>query len=190
MTTTPRIIGLTGLAGSGKDTVARMLEQDHGFFSLAFADPLRDMIGALLTENGISTAWMYDRDLKEKPIDGLGGASYRRMAQTLGTEWGRHALGHDFWVNLATLRVDELARHGVQAIVVSDVRFLNEAQWVRAQGGQVWRIHRSATEPVAPHVSEAELLSIQPDHHLDNNGTVEDLWCQVAALVQGAGVEA
>jgi hypothetical protein len=187
MSTTPmRIIGLTGLAGTGKDTVRRMLEEDHGFEGLAFADPLRDMIGALLTENSISTIWMYDRALKEAPIDGLG-VSYRRLAQTLGTEWGRHAVGTDLWVNLAEHRISVLRSQGARAVVISDVRFLNEAAWIHTHGGEVWRIHRSSAQPVAAHISESELLSITADRNIDNNGTVEDLWCQVSALAAEGG---
>jgi dephospho-CoA kinase len=44
----PFIIGLTGYAGSGKDTVRNILEAKHGFDGIAFADPIRDMLTALL----------------------------------------------------------------------------------------------------------------------------------------------
>lgn len=35
------ILGLCGLAGAGKDTVADFLVKDHGFVKVAFADPLK-----------------------------------------------------------------------------------------------------------------------------------------------------
>lgn len=35
------IIGICGLAGSGKDTIGRFLHEDHGFATIAFADPIK-----------------------------------------------------------------------------------------------------------------------------------------------------
>jgi predicted ATPase len=93
--TNTKIIGLTGPAGSGKDAVRDILE-DLGLIGFAFADPIRNMIRGLLTDNGLSDDWMDDRNLKERIIPALG-VSYRQMAQTLGTEWGR-GLRSDFWL--------------------------------------------------------------------------------------------
>lgn len=169
-----RLIGLTGLAGSGKDTVRRMLEEDHEFVGLAFADPIRQMIGELLASNGFSTEWMYERALKEQPIDGLD-VSYRQLAQTLGTEWGR-AIHPDFWLRIAGQFIADQRRQGERQFVISDVRFVNEAQWVKDAGGEVWRIDRPGIDPVRDHESERQVLQIVPDRVLDNSGSVEDLW--------------
>lgn len=181
-----RLIGLTGLAGSGKDTVRRILEEDHEFIGLAFADPIRQMLGTLLAENGISTQWMYERELKEQPIDRLD-VSYRHMAQTLGTEWGRK-LHPDFWLRIAGEFIADQRRQGERQFVASDVRFVNEARWIKDAGGEVWRIDRPGIAPVRDHESERQVLQIEPDRVLLNSGTVEDLWCQVSALA--GGVEA
>lgn len=178
-----RLIGLTGLAGTGKDTVRRMLEEDHEFAGLAFADPIRHMLGALLAESGFSTQWMYDRALKEQPIDGLG-VSYRELAQTLGTEWGRK-LQPELWVRIAGQFIVDLRSQGERQFVISDVRFPNEAAWIKEAGGEVWRIDRPDAPAVRSHESESQVLAIAADRVLDNSGTVEDLWCQVAGLVGG-----
>lgn len=185
MTTTKplRLIGLTGLAGTGKDTVRRMLEDDHEFAGLAFADPLRQMIGALLSENGFSTQWMYDREFKERPIDGLG-LSYRELAQTLGTEWGRK-LHPDIWVRIAGQAIASLSSRGEHQFVISDVRFPNEAAWIKEAGGEIWVIKRPDAPAVRDHDSERLVQTIAADRAIDNSGTVEDLWCQVAGLVGG-----
>ena len=172
--TTPRIIGLTGLAGSGKDTVRDMLQSDHGFVGLAFADPIRHMLGALFNITGISTHWMHERDLKEQPIPGLD-VSYRHMAQTLGTEWGRQ-LHPDFWLRGAAEHIAAQRRLGATQFVISDVRFVNEAQWLHEMGGEVWRIERPGIEPVRDHESERQVLQIKADRVLDNSGSIEDLW--------------
>lgn len=179
-----KLIGLTGLAGTGKDTVRRILEEDFGADGIAFADPIRDMIGTLLTENGYSTEWMYERDKKEAPIPGLS-ISYRHLAQTLGTEWGR-AIAADFWLRIARARADALKATGAKLVVISDVRFPNEAAWIKEHGGEVWGIVRDQAAPVRDHDSERLVDVIEPDHFIDNNGTVEDLWRAVSSLVPNA----
>lgn len=165
------IIGLTGYAGTGKDTVREVLE-NRWYTGLAFADPIRLMIRQLLTNNGIEVEWMEDRACKEAVIPSLG-VSYRQMAQELG-DWGRN-LHPDFWVRIAAAFVADRMDVGDTHFVISDVRFLNEANWIRAQGGQIWRIHRAAATPVRPHVSESEIDQIPVDWQIHNNGSFDDL---------------
>lgn len=181
----PPIIGLTGLAGSGKDSVRAVLEQ-HGYTGLAFADPIRAMLRELLTSACASLQYMTERQLKEQPIPQIG-ASYRELAQTLGTEWGR-ALGADIWVRIATARMDELLgdTFGPVQFVISDVRFPNEAEVIRARGGQVWHVVRPGTQPVRAHESEAHALAIPADFTILNNGTLDDLQATVLHALQWA----
>lgn len=184
---TPTIIGLTGYAGTGKDTVRELLCTNHGFEGMAFADPIRMMLRELLLSNGITDAWMQDRQLKEAIIPALG-VSYRHMAQTLGTEWGR-SLHTDFWTRTAGAYIDDANQQPGTfnaSFVVSDVRFANEAQWVRERGGVIWRVERSAAVPVRAHASEAEIYHIHADAVVDNNGSIDDLQLQVSQLLNGA----
>lgn len=170
----PPVIGLTGAAGSGKDTVRGMLEA-HGYTGIAFADPMRAMLAELLEHAGLPEAWLTDRQRKEEPIPWLG-LSYRQMAQTLGTEWGR-ALHPDFWLRIASMR---MGSYGEGArFVISDVRFANEAKLVRDLGGVIWRIVRPGIEAVRPHVSETELDSIRVDDRVNNHGTMAQLQVEV-----------
>lgn len=166
------IIGLTGYAGTGKDTVRALLEE-HGYTGLAFADPIRAMIRELLTSNGIEADWMDDRACKEAVIPSLG-VSYRQMAQTLGTEWGRN-LQPDFWLRIAGAFMDDRIDDGDTHFCISDLRFCNEAEWVRERGGVIWRIRRDAATPVRPHPSEEEIAHIDADWQIHNNGSFEDL---------------
>lgn len=169
---TTTLIGLCGKAGSGKDSVRSILEYHCEFAGLAFAEPIRGMLRELLTTNGVSDEYITNRDLKETEIPGLG-VSYRRMAQTLGTEWGRDCLGTDFWLNVAARRMADLRGRGCRNLVVSDVRFANEAEWVRAQGGVVWLIDRPGVAPVQPHVTEQ--MEFEPDTVLPNHGSLDEL---------------
>jgi hypothetical protein len=179
------IIGLTGLAGSGKDSVRAVLEQ-HGYTGLAFADPIRAMLRELLLSAGAELRYMTDRELKEQPIPQLG-TSYRQLAQTLGTEWGR-ALGADIWVRIATARMDELlgATFGPVQFVISDVRFPNEEQLIRQRGGQIWHVVRPGVQPVRAHESEAHVRAIQADYTILNDGTLQDLQGTVLRALQWA----
>ena len=174
-----KIIGLTGLAGSGKDTVRSYLQEQHAFAGMAFADPIRSMLAALLREVGASEDWMTDRLLKEGTIPALG-TSYRHLAQTLGTEWGR-SVNPEFWLRIAQARLEVMREAGVKCVVISDVRFLNEAHWISSEGGQVWRIDRPQAEAVRPH--QSELIShITPHRIIPNSGTLADLHRWVDAI--------
>lgn len=171
--TRPLLIGLTGYAGTGKDTVRKLLEQDHDFDGIAFADPIRDMLGTLLDSMEIPRDWMIERELKEREIPGLG-VSYRQMAQALGTEWGR-SLNSDLWLDIAATKIAACNQYGNPGVVISDVRFANEAEWIKAQGGIVWKIIRPDIEPVREHVSEALADLLPYDYVIDNCSTVENL---------------
>lgn len=178
----PRLIGLTGYAGAGKDTVRQVLEEQHDLDGMAFADPIREMLGALLNSVGVDESWMTVRYLKERDIPQLG-MSYRKLAQTLGTEWAR-ALDPDFWVRIAAARFEMCSEFSSPGVVISDVRFPNEAAWIRSRGGVIWRVIRPGTEPVRAHASEDLIAGIQHDHVIDNRGDLDDLDDAVKAALE------
>ena len=177
--TKPRLIlGLTGRAGAGKTTVARILEDEFAFVELTFADPIVNMIGALFADADIDGAWMIERDLKEQPT--TLGFSYRQLAQSLGTEWGRQ-LSPDFWLRVLATRLD--APHlATENIVISDVRFPNEAAFVADRGGSVVRVLRNVA-PVRGHVSEAHTDALPVTTELLNFGSHATLVDQVDRMV-------
>lgn len=143
----PRLIGITGKAGTGKDTVATHLRDAYGYHVHALAAPLKLGIESMF---GLpSTIW--DRDQKEKDIPWLG-LSPRYLAQTLGTEWGRRLVADDLWLRLLGRHVDELPEDAT-GIVVPDVRFDNEASFIRDRGGVIVRLVRDVDD-VNAHVSE------------------------------------
>lgn len=180
---TYNIIGLTGYAGSGKDTVRGVLA-GHGYLGMAFADPIRAMLGRLFDQAGVGLQYMHKREYKESIIPRLG-VSYRHLAQTLGTEWGR-TVSPDLWLRIAdgfikdTNSAGELWSDGVPLFAISDVRFANEAQWVRDRGGVVWRINRPQAAAVREHSSEEEVGRIQVDAEIDNSGSLDELKLNVA----------
>lgn len=187
-----RLIGLCGAAGAGKDTARQILEQHHGFTGLALADPIRDMLRALLRGIVIDPDhWMTDRTSKEQPIPGLG-VSYRHLAQTLGTEWGRHCMGDNFWADLARSRI-LLSQAGAATapIVISDVRFPDEARMIKSLGGSIWMIDRDGIAPVRAHASEEGLRAIRRldliDRRILNNGSIAQLRQHIKRELNASG---
>lgn len=186
MITAPLFIGLTGRAGAGKSTVAQHLEAEWAFEPIAFADPILAMTLALFNEAGVDGAWAVERALKEQPAPALG-VSYRRIAQTLGTEWGRDLMGPDFWLRVAAHKV-HVARLHQASTVISDVRFPNEAQWVIEQGGLLVRVTRPDLPPLpadtAAHSSERYAERLPAHVELVNGASIDTLRDRVDDLVR------
>ena len=144
------LIGLTGPAGCGKDSVASIMARE-GFFRYALALPLKLGLEAMFD---IPLSVWSDREAKEREIPWIG-KSPRQLAQTLGTEWGRQTVHQQIWVNRMLRSWDEVRLRGCPRMVVTDVRFDNEATAIINAGGTVWRVEREGVAPVAEHVSES-----------------------------------
>lgn len=169
-----RLIGLAGPARSGKDTVAEILRAD-GWITIGFADPVKHMLRAGFGPEATAEA------RKEEPIEWLG-VSPRELMQTLGTEWGRQTIAHDLWVRVAERRIAQMSACGAADVdvAITDVRFDNEAEWIRAIGGKVWHLRRPNAPGVRPHASEAGVGLETDDTILLNDGTLDDLIDTVA----------
>jgi hypothetical protein len=112
--------------------------------------------------------------------------SPRHLMQTLGTEWARNSVHPDFWILLAQKELDAHHFNG-SGIVYTDVRFDNEADFIRRNGGLVIHIKRKHGPGVAAHAaahaSEAGVM-FHPDRDevISNDGTIAELQEQVAKL--------
>jgi hypothetical protein len=112
-------------------------------------------------------------DLKSESPD------VRGLMQRLGTEVGREMFGDDFWVKAAINAIPEGAK-----VVFSDVRYPNEADAIRALGGEVWRVHRDGVGPANDHTSENSLSDYVFDTEVKNFDTLEELNSMVDSLVK------
>ncbi len=171
----PHLIGIAGLARTGKDTVAEFILAAIGGYKYSFADPIR----AMLVPLGVDMSDPYWQARKEDVIPALG-VSPRRMMQTLGTEWGRELIHPDLWLLMAQQR---LMNHG-PGMIIPDIRFENEAAWVRRHGGLVLHISRPNSAEVADHTSEAGVGFHATDAKLFNTGTLEELQQAVRDLLR------
>lgn len=177
------IIGLYSPAQqSGKSTVSQILQTRYGFENRGFATALKRMVADLFYSAGFTPDEIgrYMDTEKETPIPQFGGKSFRFMAQTLGTEWGRHLISRDLWVDLVLL-----AKNRPNLLVIDDVRFPNEFHAIKAEGGQVWRIFRPGQLPTSDHPSEGLLEGFEFDEKITNGGTFEELEAAVTAALTG-----
>lgn len=210
-----QVIGLTGPAGAGKDTVAELLQTHRGYSAIAFADALRAEICAAYM---LDPVYLTARSTKEMPIRALAldrcldaafvqrmGEVHESLRQPLvlaapqsprtimrwwGTEYRRATQAH-YWVQQVDRRMVALhAERTGHRFVLSDVRFRNEAALVRKYGGQIWRIRRPGHEARAgEHVSEVTGSEFAPDVVIDNVHDIGHLQQQVLAVV-GEGAAA
>lgn len=172
----PRIVGITGAAGAGKDTVAEVLVI-LGARRYGFADPLKLALNAIF---GWTIEMWDDREWKETPQEPHG-RSPRYLAQTIGTEWGRDLVHPNLWVMVAA----ELKKNDARPWVLADVRFPNEAKWIRDAGGVIIEVIRPGHEPIeGNHVSEVGLERGLIDHTIINDRGINDLRDEVIKLLR------
>lgn len=189
------IIGICGLIGSGKGTVADTLVSEHKFTKISFADKLKD---------GVSSVFGWDRKMLEGDTDesrnwreqedsfwtAETGRSItpRLVLQEFGTDCMRNGFFDGIWVSLTKKHIIENPKTN---FVIPDVRFQNEVQMIKSIGGQVWRVSRGADpvwfrmyqdvgiEPTDVHRSEWDWANTAFDHNIYNEGTLDDLKSQV-----------
>ena len=189
----PTIIGLySPVPGCGKDTMARHLAK-YGYANVKMAGPLKAMAAVLYRSLGFEESEMpllldgptrhlidiFPAETYKVPSESMGMVEVTRPAVTardilltLGTEWGRQHVNFNLWTTCATRTIERSLRAGVP-VVVTDVRFPNEAKLIREMGGELWRIERpQAPQPTKQHPSDYGLEDERFDLRLRNAGTV------------------
>jgi len=191
--TRPRVIGLCGKAGAGKTTAGNWFVRNHKqSFLMSFARPIKRMAYRLLEDAASKSDGdivRYLNEAKDEPIPFLMGITGRRLLQTLGTEWGRQAVHPDLWVAVAASKVEARLNAPIGqdptihlSSVFDDVRFENEADFIRTAGGMLLRIERADTGKPDETYEHASEEGVEPDMILRNDGTVDDLEAQLEAL--------
>ena len=156
------LIGLIGYKQSGKDTFADYLVTHYGFKKHAFAQPVKQICQIMFHLNPDQ---LHDPHQKEV-MDPRWQLSPRQMMQKVGTDMVRTMMGDDFWVrHMNTKLSSEEGR-----VIVSDVRFQNEAELIRHRNGILIRIV-SEEQSLDTHPSEMEQLLIQEDICIKNHKT-------------------
>jgi dephospho-CoA kinase len=194
-------IGLIGKFGSGKDTAAHALMTNFGYGKVSFAGPLKAMVAD--ADPLVGCGDQQDRqNLCAQPLHLsdvlLGGMSFedakrtypevRRALQRIGQ--GVRKYDPDYWVRLALKDVEYLNDLSC-AVVITDVRYVNEAEALRDRGFKLIRVTRkpdprgytTAETALMMHDSETDLDYWPADATIANDGTIEQLYDALSALV-------
>jgi hypothetical protein len=187
----PRIVGITGLARSGKDTVTNLILKVGGYYRVSLADELKKEIAQIFPTVEYPFDWLnvafrdngeiyYPNDTKDPEKLAI----RRRLWQLWGTE-GRRALFSDFWIWRWAGRAMKALVAGWPGVVVADVRFLNEAKYIHDLGGMIVATDRGdyrAPGVDYTHASEREIPEIVRQYAsivVPNKGTYEEFVFEV-----------
>ena len=124
------IIGLMGHQGVGKNFIADLLLKNlpiKNTIIIAFADHFK--VDCICKHN-----CDYNKIFGEKDFE------TRRLLQKVGTEEGRNKFGKNIWINVVETWIKLLNERGVERFIISDVRFVNEAEWVKKMNGILIKI--------------------------------------------------
>ena len=135
----------------GKSTLANYLSREHGFLRLGFADTLKAMMEAFLTDCGYPKGHI--DEMKKKPFDLFNGEKLRKGLQALGTEWGR-GLNTNLWVEVMGKKLEIYKGRN---IVIDDMRFKNEYDFLLSKGATLVMVLRSGVYNCETHASEGAL---------------------------------
>jgi hypothetical protein len=170
------LIGITGKAGSGKDTAADFLIDNFGGEKQSLAGPIKDAVASMFGQHPEDLT----REQKESSIPGFD-FTWREAMQTLGTEWGR-SLSEFIWLDIIA---QKFKTSGSEFFVVPDIRFDNEAEWIQDNDGLLIEIRRKDLRPVAAHASE-QGVAVEADIIINNDYGFAYLEIEVVDAIEKA----
>lgn len=199
------IIGTIGFIGSGKGTAADILVEKHGFVKLSFADAVKDATAAIfgwqrsLLEGDTEESRIFRETRDDWWSEKTGKhITPRYMLQIMGTEAGRDVFHKDIWVYALERKMEMY-----QNVVIADVRFPNEIEWMRSKGGFAVRVTRGSdpdwydTAVRANKEQNTDLMVDYPihysewawagqimDYQLDNNGSISMLEADIGHMLK------
>jgi len=175
------IIGVLGNKNTGKDTVSDYLVERYNFIKKPLADPLKKACQDIFL---LSNDQLYDDKLKELPDERWSNISPRQIFQFVGTDLFRNQInqlipnvGDNIFLYHFQLWFEEEKKtnHNL-CVVISDVRFQNEVNFIKRLGGYIVKLKRQ-TNLIDSHISETEINNINNfDYLIENNGTVTTLY--------------
>ena len=188
------IIGFLGLSGSGKDTCADYLIDKYGGVKLKLADPIKDACAKLFLFD--------DEQLNGKNrnvTDIRYGKSPRQIFQYFGTELFREQmtsyldLDVSFWIYRLKLELEsleskldlELESGESKLILIADIRFQDEIDFLKKRGATIYQINSSRTTETDSHISESNQRLINKsdiDGYIDNTGTIDELYKKLDSI--------
>jgi hypothetical protein len=208
-----KLIGISGLIGSGKDSVGDILVNEYGYTRLSFAMVLKDMVAVLFDWDremleGKTPETRAQREVLDEWWSAKLGRDWspRIALQVIGTDVMRNNFHEDIWLNTVE---NKIRKH--ERVVFTDCRFPNEIKFIEEKG-DLWTVTRgpmpewyraaelynSATDhgkdvlrnqgkdpnSLGIHESEWAWAGAQATHLIDNNSTLEALHSKVRSLAE------
>jgi dephospho-CoA kinase len=188
----PKVICLTGVKRSGKDTVAEYLCQKYGYKNIKISAPLKESLKVLFgfTEEEL------EGESKDKNHE-IWDVTPRKVMQFFGTEVMQYKLndimpwcGRCFWIDrLIRENIDPLGAD--ERVVISDMRFMHEYEKLVSLSCEkvFWRIERDVNgehrkEVNTEHSSESELVRIPVNNIVKNTGTIDELYKTIERILR------
>ncbi len=186
------IVGLLGFMGSGKGTAGEILAEE-GFVPLSFASSLKDATSAIFgwERHLLEGDTLESREFREQSdlfwSAKLGyDVTPRLILQKFGTNCVRNHFYDDIWI--ASLE-RKLSHH--KNVVITDVRFSNEIDFLYNLGAELIQIDRKETRPTWYYLLENKpmmsvMSSIHPSEYdwfgnkhietvIENDGSIDEL---------------
>lgn len=207
-----RVIGICGLKGSGKDTIAKIIcDNDDSFIPIAFADVVKDICSVMFgwDRDMLSGRFIESREWREQP-DKYWSKEFgfdftpRKALTTVGTDIIRGTFLENIWDLNVKRKILNDPDHN---FVITDCRFPNEIAMIKELGGMIVQVKRGSLpawyywaemhnvgfdecltneqleELQKIHPSERDWIGInKPFYTFFNNGTLEDLEKQVLSF--------
>lgn len=205
------IVGIAGLIGSGKDTVAEYLIEKKGFERYSFASSLKDSIAAIFNwDRELLDGTTKESRLWRDQVDEwwakrlhLPHLTPRWVLQYWGTEVCRRGFHDDIWI----ASIENKIRTIKDDVVITDCRFENELNVIKQLGGILIRVERgpepewcdsaaivnlrlpgfheakNMLQMLNIHASEYSGIGLNYDYYLNNNGTLQQLYEQIESII-------
>lgn len=154
-----KLIAMCGAIGSGKDTVANYLQEQHGFTIVSFAEPLKRIAMSVygLEYRHVFGTQIDKNEVIQSVLDADGRPrTTREILEWLGTE-GFRTIDPNTWVKLGMRTACKIMGEGGR-VVISDTRFFNEFEAVKNCGGEIWKVEKTGcgAEPSTGHDSDEQ----------------------------------
>lgn len=175
----PKLIGIVGQKGSGKDTFASLLLDFEPGQAISFAEPIKEFVGDLFNWD---MAFLNGPSEFRDDVDERYDITPRQALREVGDA-------------IRSLYPNAFAEYGVrranyfdgQLVIITDVRYTNEAQAIKDNGGHIVRLVRNKLNSEDIHSSESEQLSEEMaklvDYTVNNNGDLYELKMSALTLL-------
>jgi phosphomevalonate kinase len=130
-----KLIGLSGKLGSGKNYIAEKIiapyfKDKYNILIIGFGDQVKNELYA--RDLSLTYDLLYDQKSYES----------RKKLQEYATEHGREKYNEDMWIRGVDIQIETFCRRSSKEalVIICDVRFINEAEYIKSKNGLVFRI--------------------------------------------------